>query len=293
MPSDSDIDFTKVTFSQAEGLEPLPQRLELGDISSRTRSLLWNLFFTHLKGASQSDLMEPPYLPDGPWKSILQTWHIAVCNLPADEYSSNLVRNIEMVKKLILHGTYNEVFDFIQFVLRDRDCPYNFINQIKSILEFTLTAYAVLDEGPTIIPAVLEEEGQALRDAFVAVKKSGLEGARTHFRTAAEELNSGDFASSVRESIHAVESVAKTLDPTSNTLTPALKALSEKVEIHPALTGAFSSMYGYTSDEKGIRHALLEDEAKVDIDDAVFMIGACSSFVTYLIANGRKAGLIK
>ena len=293
MPSDSEIDRTKMTFSQAEGLEPLPRRLELGDISSGTRSILWNIFYILLKRASHKPTVEPPLLTYAPWPEILEHWHIVGCNLPADEYSNGLRENIETVKNVILHGAFNEVFDFIQFVLRHHACPYEFSGRIKSILERTLTAYSVMDEGPTIVPAVLVEEGQALRGAFEAVEKSGFEGARVHLRTAVEELNSGNFASSVRESIHAVESVAKTLEPTSNTLTPALKALSKKIEIHPALTGAFSSMYGYTSDEKGIRHALLKDEAKVDIDDAVFMIGACASFVSYLIANGRKAGLIE
>jgi len=30
------------------------------------------------------------------------------------------------------------------------------------------------------------------------------------------------------------------------------------VEIHPALEGAFVKLYGYTSDEQGIRHAMTE-----------------------------------
>jgi hypothetical protein len=35
-------------------------------------------------------------------------------------------------------------------------------------------------------------------------------------------------------------------------------------------------LYGYTSDQKGIRHPLLDDgTADVDEADAMFMIGAC------------------
>ena len=45
-------------------------------------------------------------------------------------------------------------------------------------------------------------------------------------------------------------------------------------------------------DEKGIRHALTEGKADVDMDDAVFMIGACASFVSYLVGKARAAGLI-
>ncbi|MDH3236618.1 MAG: hypothetical protein OEQ29_24125 [Alphaproteobacteria bacterium] len=77
-----------------------------------------------------------------------------------------------------------------------------------------------------------------------------------------------------------------------DSLGKALKAIREKIGIHPSLEAGFQKIYGYTSDEGGNRHALLEDRAKVDQHDAVFMLGACASFVTYLIGKGRAAGLV-
>ena len=48
----------------------------------------------------------------------------------------------------------------------------------------------------------------------------------------------------------------------------------------------------YTNDEKGIRHALLDDgTAKVDEADALFTLGACAAFVSYLINKARMSGL--
>jgi hypothetical protein len=44
----------------------------------------------------------------------------------------------------------------------------------------------------------------------------------------------------------------------------------------------------YTSDEEGVRHALVfGDEAQVDEADALFMLGACASFVSYLLARSQ------
>ena len=57
-----------------------------------------------------------------------------------------------------------------------------------------------------------------------------------------------------------------------------------KKPMHAALRQALEKLYGYTSDEKGVRHALL-DEATVDEADARFMMVACSAFVTYLICR--------
>jgi hypothetical protein len=52
-------------------------------------------------------------------------------------------------------------------------------------------------------------------------------------------------------------------------------------------------LYGYTSDEKGIRHPLLgSDVAKVHMPEAVFMYGACAAFITYLVARAREVGLL-
>jgi hypothetical protein len=76
-------------------------------------------------------------------------------------------------------------------------------------------------------------------------------------------------------------------------LSKALAKLETSAGIHPALKAGFASIYGYTSDSQGIRHALLDQGAPhVDEADALFMIGACASFVSYLIHKARAAGLI-
>jgi len=51
------------------------------------------------------------------------------------------------------------------------------------------------------------------------------------------------------------------------------------------MKSAFSALYGYTSDEGGIRHALIEKNSQVQIEDARFMLIACSAFVNYLISK--------
>jgi hypothetical protein len=82
----------------------------------------------------------------------------------------------------------------------------------------------------------------------------------------------------------------KVLEPTGD-FSKALAKLESKVKMHGALKSGFSSIYGFTSDEKGIRHALLEADAPaVDETDALFMIGACAAFVSYLINKARNAG---
>ena len=89
--------------------------------------------------------------------------------------------------------------------------------------------------------------------------------------------------------------MARRLDEGATTsLKPALEALIEKgMTLHPAFKKGVENLYGYTSDENGIRHALLEGNADVDIEDAVFMYGACASFSSFLINKARKSKLLE
>ena len=55
-----------------------------------------------------------------------------------------------------------------------------------------------------------------------------------------------------------------------------------------AMKVGFASLYGYTSDNQGIRHAHLnEPSSKPDEAEALFMIGSCAAFVSYLINKAR------
>jgi hypothetical protein len=96
-----------------------------------------------------------------------------------------------------------------------------------------------------------------------------------------------DYRNSIKESISAVESlVAITLGTDKGTLGQLLKRLEDEIGLHPALKTAFSNLYGYASDEGGIRHALLEAE-RVEYEDAQFFLVVCSAFTNYVQSKIR------
>ena len=65
------------------------------------------------------------------------------------------------------------------------------------------------------------------------------------------------------------------------TLGEALKVLEKSGKLHTALKDAFSKLYGYTNDEHGIRHAML-DVPDLSQADAKYFLLSCTSFVNYL-----------
>ena len=103
------------------------------------------------------------------------------------------------------------------------------------------------------------------------------------------DRRSPDYRNSIKESISAVESLIRVLatDHCAD-LGKALSSVEKNVSLHPALKKAFSALYGYTSDEGGIRHALM-DQNNVEFEDAKYMLVTCSAFVNYLLAKSARS----
>jgi hypothetical protein len=76
MADDSEIDRTKVTFSQAEGLASLPQPLALGQLSEKVRSLIWRVLYESIDESRVRLTHGHPYIQLGtPWVKILYDYY--------------------------------------------------------------------------------------------------------------------------------------------------------------------------------------------------------------------------
>ncbi|WP_297837125.1 AbiJ-NTD4 domain-containing protein [uncultured Roseibium sp.] len=278
----------KLTFEQAEGAAPLPRQLKLKEVTPEMRAVLWKIVHSSLQSHKSSGSARA--FLDDPWDRILQAAHVLRDHRMIDDYNNDSYKLIAEVRSIFEHGDYLEIFGWLEFVLK-RNPPYGFPEDIAFILEKTGAAYRVIDKT-IIVPFGSHEEEEALKTAMADLANTEFRGAKAHLRNAAQLLSDGKNADSIRESIHAVESVVRTLEDTGKFST-ALARLSQKTKIHASMLEGFKKLYGYTSDENGIRHPLLDDAgASVDETDALFMIGACASFLTYLINKSRNAGLI-
>jgi hypothetical protein len=109
-----------------------------------------------------------------------------------------------------------------------------------------------------------------------------------HFASALQKLTdreNPDYRNSIKESISAVESACKILTKRENAMLPdALKFLASQRAFHPAFKESLVKLYGWTSDESGIRHSI-KDADNVERVDAQFILVACSAFVNYLLTR--------
>jgi hypothetical protein len=278
----------KLTFAEAEGLAPLPRQLGRTEVSAELRAVLWDLIHRRIQQSIRGDTWA--YVGD-PWAKILRQVHVYLDHKPTDEFSTQPADVLAAVKPVFMTGTHDRLYGWLQFVMQVADDRL-LSRAVAAALEFCRAPYRVVD-GYLLMPVASEQDAETVVRAFAELRDVGVHGAREHLKAAAARLNDGKFADSVRESINAVESVAKALEPSAD-LSKTLVRLEASANIHGALKKGFLAIYGYTSDQQGIRHPLIDDPtASVDETDALFMIGACSAFISYLIAKGRTARLFE
>jgi hypothetical protein len=157
-----------------------------------------------------------------------------------------------------------------------------FRSRVNFFLEREKSAYRFV--GDAIVPITSELERSAIEQAMAASDR--FSGARSHIQHAIALYGrkpEPDYRNAIKEAISAVESVVRVITKNEkSTLGDALKALESIRPLHPAFKQAMEKLYGYTSDEAGIRHSLI-DLTKVDEADAKFMIVTCSAFVNFCV----------
>ena len=160
------------------------------------------------------------------------------------------------------------------------------------MLEREVAGYRFIDN--LICPIVNEIETDAIGKAIQAT--SGITGVHQHLQQALSlfaDRESPDYTNSIKESFCAVEGMAQLiLDESVATLGKALKKLKDVgCEIHPALEGAWTKLYGWSNDESGVRHAAVDDLPNPTFADAKYHLVSCSAFVNYLIQKASDGGI--
>ena len=292
---------TNHTFSQRYGYEPLPQPMQLEEISADLRREIWNAtrkLFLSIRGSYGGG-----YYFESEASRFIERALGRVLGRPEDEIDSSYSTVLALFKGLILHEPFNVVLDLIEIMADEilyteeshlvsvSESPTEiFAYNVQDLFEIYPAAYWLDTEHRPyqFFPRSNKAQGDATQEAIKTIREGGMKGAATHLRQAAKQINARQYAKSIEDSIHAVESVARVIDPKgSKTLGPALNSLWKAGLLkHQAFKKGIEQLYGYTNDEQGIRHALLDKNSPdVGLDEAMFMFGACASFAAYLVSK--------
>ena len=275
-----------IPFSQRTDLVPVPPQLKVGEVSAELRRLIY--YFLDIEIDEHSiDGYNQRYLSDK-WERVAKDYHVIFKGRDPDNFENGSYEFGQSLKKTIVQSSIGDLFDLVEFFVRHPLCSAPLKEGLTKAFVSTRAAYRIVDGQIAAIGTA--EQAAAFERAIADAEVSGSGPAKAHLIAAGVALRNADWPGSVRESIHAVEAIARRLEPSANTLGPALIALEKRGRLHGSLKAAFSALYGYSSDEEGVRHALVfNDEAQVDEADALFMLGACASFVSYLLARSGQA----
>ncbi len=186
----------------------------------------------------------------------------------------------QYVRDQYFAAKWHQVFDYVEYFIHSEVLDEELVN---AILEREAAAYRTIDGMICEVTDAGEiatiNQALALEDKFKPVAD--------HFRTAAERLSdriNPDYRNSIKESISGVEAMAQIVSGgKADTLGRLLSRLERDQNMNGALKTGFSSIYGWTSDDKGIRHAMaFPDQQPVNQADAKFFLIACSAFANYL-----------
>lgn len=283
-----------VKFSERYGYKQLREIVQIDSIDEPLRNALWSLLKIHVwDHAHYSSTYGGYHLSDESNRIINRLCERLWFNYfkkPLDQLDRKWTKVLEQLRTYFFQCEWYEIYDFIEFVANNYD-RYKFrdayIQQCNAVLEKEVSAYRFVDG---LISRITEQE--QLEEIELALAKARGP-VQMHLRRSLELLSNReepDYRNSIKESISAVESlVAKTVGVEKGTLGQLIKKLEDDIALHPALRTAFSSLYGYTNDEGGIRHAILEAKT-IGFEDGKFFLVVCSAFVNYVEAKVTTAG---
>jgi hypothetical protein len=177
---------------------------------------------------------------------------------------------------------WNRTYDFLEFIISSDNYDQrrnNLVWQLNQVFDEEKIPYKIIDGQVT--PLISEEELEEIDTAL----NSKYDLVSNHLRRALEYYKKrpeADYKNSIKESVSAVEALAKIL---LNNPQGTLGKLADDLNIHSALKEAIKKIYGWTSDEGGIRHSEKNGQKSVDIAEARYMLVHCSALVNFLISK--------
>jgi len=254
-------------------------------IDAELRNSLWTALYELIYKKYQDPRWDPTsqYIA-----SLFDKYWWNYFKLPSDNqpyYQDALQR----VREYFFSCKWNEVYDFLEFTAKHAEWIEKDIRKAcNTFLERENSAYRFV--GNEIAEITSDVEIKAVEGAL----SSGIPAVEKHLSTALSLLSdrkNPDYRNSIKESISAVEAVCRLVsNEPKATLGPALKQVSMKTPLHPAFEKGLLALYGFTSDQHGIRHSLLE-EPSLHYSDAKFMLVLASGFCAFLLAKCAENGI--
>jgi len=273
-------------FSQRIGKTPVKTVLQVESMDDDLKNSLWNIiiedfFETFSEYSDGFDETPRGKVFISIWREIFKR---PIDTIPRYSNTNTVVikDSTRVIREWFFREPWYKIYDFIEFII---PLSNRFTISCNNILEKEVSAYRII-KGQ-VIQITTEGEIAEIEEALTASDE--WKAVNTHLTAALNFLadrKNPDYRNSIKESISAVESLCLKIGGNTNgKFGDALTEIERKIGLHGSLKRAFTALYGYASDEGGIRHALTEEGTTPTFEDAKFMLVTCSAFINYLKAK--------
>ena len=284
-------------FSQGKGIRPASKALQIESIDQDIRNRLWSgiklALWDHWSprddfyGFQTDDAKQVEFVVKLIW---IHYFKLPVDTLPSFDKGYPKSAYV-IIREHFFKGEWWEAYDFIEFLIKT--VPDEWRERLKEILNSFLegenAGYRIVDDE------VVEITDQNEIETIETALERSVRSIKAHLSRALDLLSDRkqpDYRNSIKESISAVESSCQFLTSMPKaTLGDCIKVLRNHGSMHTAFEQALLKLYGYTSDEGGIRHALTDDSISPSYADAKFVLVASSAFVNFLWTKASELGI--
>lgn len=274
-------------FSEKYGYK-IEKTIQYECISDELRRRIWNLFYQfEIKEGGLASKRIGLALNGG---QTIEEKIVDRCGLLINPVGKGRTAEEQLKDNILKFFRWYEVYDFVELHLSylNDDEKKERIKKYNELFEQEKAGYRIV--SGEIAPITNESEIRVIEQAT----DTAFESVNQHMQKALNfyaDIKEPDYENSIKESISAVEAmccIITGMSGANSSLGKTIKKLKENgIHIHSSMENAFSSLYGYTSNEDGIRHGGI-DFKNAPAEDAKYMLISCSAFVNYLIEKYRK-----
>lgn len=279
-------------FSERYGYKPVREIIQKESMDDNLRNGIWSLFTIYLwNQVDYSSYQSHGNINTSNLKTLITAYWLNFFKQPIDTIPIQFETILYKVRSSFFNCEWHEVYSFIEETLENypREFKKNkelFTKELNNFLEKENSAYRIINNE--ITPITSEQEIQSIENALK--NTNPYSGVQEHLNQALKLMSdrqNPNYSKSMHDSISAVEGLAKILlEDDSITLGKAIPKLRTKYSLHPVLMESLNKLYGYTSDEDGIRHGS-PNPSTMSYIDAKFMLVACTNFINYLMEKTK------
>ncbi len=272
------------SFSERNELKN-PPAFQLEHISDELRNSIWSIIdiFAITKKYHDGSRYFPRLSKE--FKSFCDSVWIFFYKEPIDTIPDQANEARKFIRNRFFDFSWHELLDFVEFIIETQPKNSKLLTEtLNSCFILENSGYRITESG-IVIPITSGTELEAI-DQSIGASVAQTPSAE-HMRKALELFSkrpNPDFRNSIKESISAVESICSIATGKSKPdLNAALAELERKGKLHGGFKAALNSLYGYTSDAGGIRHASIDfDTSPPTQAECKFVLVTCAAFVNYV-----------